>query len=84
MEGHSHPKEGKVKLYIEATETEVPETEISQFIRIDVTDLSPEDRDFELKKIKEIIATWPHYHLYYHHCYHEEWGLCSRTIIEEK
>jgi len=73
-----------VKLYIEATETEVPETEIFQFIRIDVTDLSPEDRDLELEKVKEIIATWPHYHLYYHHCYHEERGPCSISMIEEK
>jgi len=84
MEGHSYPKEEEVKLYIEAMETEVLETETPQFIRIDVTDLPPEDRDFELKKVKEIIATWPHYRLHYHHCYHEERGLCSTSMIEEK
>jgi len=84
MESHSDPKEEEVKLYIEAMETEVPETETPQFIRIDVTDLPPEDRDFELEKVKEIIVTWPHYHLYYHHCYHDERGPCSRTMIEER
>jgi len=84
MEGHSYSKEEEVKLYIETIETEVPETEIPQFIRIDVTDLPPEDRDFELEKVKEIITAWPHYQLYYHHCYHEERGSCSKSMIEEK
>lgn len=69
-----------MRIYIEAFET--LEQEESEFIRIDVTNLTEEEKKEVLEAIREHFAGRK-YIIQIHYCRHDEGKPCEVKIIEE-
>jgi len=55
------------------------------FIRIDVTDYSREDLDEALDALRELAdASYKHYTIQLHYCYHDVGGVCRVEVISER
>ena len=70
-----------MRVYIEAFETEETSTGGSEFIRIDVTNLTEEEKKEVLEAIREHFAGRK-YRIQIHYCRHDEKKPCEIRIIE--
>jgi len=73
-----------MRIYIEAFEIlEETATELPDSIRIDITDLTEQERKEVLEAIREHFAG-KKYRIQIHCCYHDEGKPCEVKIIEVK
>lgn len=77
-----------MRLYLELYERgESPESLQGEldFIRIDVTDYSAEDLARAKNLLKELAdASYQHYLIQLHYCYHDVGGVCRAEVMYEK
>ena len=75
-----------MRIYYELFEI-LPEgsAEEPDFIRVDVTDYSDEEREVVMDSILSYARdNCEHYVVQIHHCYHDEGGSCIITPVEKR
>jgi len=75
-----------MRKYLELFErSESPNVEVTDFIRIDVTDYNQEDFEEARNLLKELAdSSYEHFVIQLHFCYHDVGGACRVETIYER